>query len=411
MFSKPIRLFEHDDVIENRVVAPTTNKRSMPNKARSILDKCKQSDLKDIIREYKSGIVFRQVDSRGYKQYNAKDLRKIKLLYDFALSGSKQVLMDRVARIYAMEESALVMQKSFRGYVTRESLRLRGPALKNRGLCVNETDFYTLEPIKNIPVGEFFSYEGAQHFVYGFDFDSIVTLFKNKQRANSIVNPYNRESIDYMRVRIDKLTRLNRLMNKKMGSEAMPLTEYSTQRQSNRATSQRMVYSVTDLSGNAMQNAAIDQMYNANEMIEKLRTIRSLPIQRRIEDLFIEIDTLGNYAQSAWFTQLDHRDCIRYFRSLYDIWYYRAQMPLNVKLKICPLSDPFITVLNQRIRYNDVSEDVIRELCLCVMEDMVYTGVDVEFRTLGTFHILCGLTMVSANARASMPWLYESVVY
>jgi len=411
MFSKPIRLFEHDDVIENRVVTPTTNKLFMPNKSRNILDKCKQTDLKDIIREYKSGIVFRQTDARGYKQYSAKDLRKIKLLYDFALSGSKQILMDRVARIYAMEESALVMQKSFRGYIIRETLRLRGPAIKNRGLCVNETDFYTLEPVKNIPAGEFFSYEGEQRFVYGFDIESIVTLFKNKQRANSIVNPYNRESIDYMRSRIEKLTRLDRLVNKKLGSNAP--TEYmsATQRQQNLSTSQRMVYNVTDLSGNTMQNAAIDQIYNANEMIEKIRTIRNLPIQRRIENLFIEIDALGNYAHSAWFTQLDHRDCIRYFRSLYDIWYYRAQMPLNVKLKICPLSDPFITVLNQRIRYNDVSEEVIRELCLCVMEDMVYTGVDVEFRTLGTFHILCGLTMVSANARAAMPWLYESVVY
>jgi hypothetical protein len=405
MFSKPMRILEHD-VIENRVVQPRQNSRVVrKEKDRAILDKCKQTDLKEVLRNYKSEIAFRQNDDRGYKRYNAKELRKIKLLYDFALSGSKQVLMDRVSRLYIMEEKCLLIQKCFRGYIIRESFRLRGPALKKRGMCVNDTDFYTLEPIKNISVNEFFSYEGDKKFVYGFDIDSITTLFKNKQRTNGIVNPYNRESMDYMRITIEKLTRLNRLINKSSTSDYI--------QEPQRPVSQRMVYSVTDLSGNVLrdQNAAIDQIYDINEMIEKLRTIRNLPTQRRIENLFVEIDSLGNYAQSTWFAQLDRRDCIRYFRSLYDIWYYRAQIPFDVKRKICPLSDPFITILNQRIRYNDVSEEVIRELCLCVMEDMIYTGIDNGFRTLGAFHVLCGLTLVSSDARTAMPWLYDSVVY
>jgi len=401
-----MRILEHD-VIENRVVQPRQNSGVVKKeKDRAILNKCKQTDLKEVLRNYKSEIAFRQNDNRGYKQYTAKELRKIKLLYDFALSGSKQVLMDRVSRLYIMEEKSLLIQKCFRGYIIRESFRLRGPALKKRVMCVNDSDFYTLEPIKNIHANEFFSYEGDKKFVYGFDFDSITTLFKNKQRTNGIVNPYNRESMDYIRITIEKLTRLNRLINKTNLN-----TDYIQEQ--NRPVSQRMMYSVTDLSGNVLrnENAAIDQTYNAEEMIEKLRIIRNLPIQRRIENLFVEIDSLGNYAQSSWFSRLDRRDCIRYFRSLYDIWYYRAQIPFDVKRKICPISDPFIAMLNQRIRYNDVSEEVIRELCLCVMEDMIYTGIDNEFRTLGAFHVLCGLTMVSSDARTSMPWLYDSVVY
>jgi len=405
MFSKPMRILE-DDIIENRVVQPRQKKPTRKEKDRAILEKCKQSELKEVLRNYKSEVMFRQNNNRGYKQYNAKEIRKIKLLYDFAISGSKQVLMERVSRLYIMEENSLLIQKCFRGYIIRESFRLRGPALKKREICVNDSDFYTLEPINNIQANDFFSYEGDKKFVYGFDFDSITTLFKNKQRTNGIMNPYNRESMDYMRITIEKLTRLSRLINNTNSTTHHIQEEHHP-------VSQRMVYSVTDLSGNVLrnQNAAIDETYDAAEMIEKLRTIRGLPIQRRIENLFVEIDSLGNYAQSSWFSRLDRRDCIRYFRSLYDIWYYRAQIPFDVKRKICPISDPFITILNQRIRYNDVSEEVIRELCLCVMEDMIYTGIDNGFRTLGAFHLLCGLTLVSSDARTAMPWLYDSVVY
>jgi len=414
MFSKPIRIFEHD-AMENRVVNNPTSEQTesdqLSSKLRAYykvnkhLDKCKQADLKEVLRNYKLNVKFRQTDDRMVRCYQVKDLRKIKLLYDFALSGSKQVLADRVVKLYVMENACEKMQKAFRGYIIRESFRLRGPALKNRKICVNETDFYTLEPIVNISANDFFSYKGDKDFIYGFDFDSMSTLFKNKHRAASIVNPYNRESIDYMKITINKLDRLTRLINK---TKTAHLTVNKPQ-----VRSQRLTYNMTDLSGNAIgnQTTTLDNIYDPDEMMEKMRTIRNQPTQRRIETLFMEIDNLGNYAQSTWFSQLNRRDLIRFFRSLYDIWYYRAQIPFDVKRKICPLSDPFITILNQPVRYNEISEDNIKELCLIVMEDMVYTGVNNEFRTLGTFHTLCGLTLVSEDARRAMPWLYESIVY
>jgi hypothetical protein len=45
------------------------------------------------------------------------------------------------------------------------------------------------------------------------------------------------------------------------------------------------------------------------------------------------------------------------------------------------------------------------------MENMVYSGVDEEYRKIGCFHALSALTIVSYPARAALPWLYESVMY
>jgi hypothetical protein len=44
------------------------------------------------------------------------------------------------------------------------------------------------------------------------------------------------------------------------------------------------------------------------------------------------------------------------------------------------------------------------------MENMIYTGITADFKTLGAFQVLTALTIVSPQARISMPWLYESIV-
>ena len=62
---------------------------------------------------------------------------------------------------------------------------------------------------------------------------------------------------------------------------------------------------------------------------------------------------------------------------------------------------------------NDLTDLTVEQLkarCLCVMEDMIYTGVDIEFKTLGALHVLTVLTVVSREARINMPWLYESLM-
>ena len=44
-----------------------------------------------------------------------------------------------------------------------------------------------------------------------------------------------------------------------------------------------------------------------------------------------------------------------------------------------------------------------------ILENMVYSGINIEYRKIGTLHALSALTLVSVPARESMPWLYESV--
>jgi hypothetical protein len=148
------------------------------------------------------------------------------------------------------------------------------------------------------------------------------------------------------------------------------------------------------------------------EIYLKLEEVRRLSVNQRIQELFIEIDILGNYTQSTWFTQLEKRDLLRLFRFIYDLWNYRGQLDENTKRNICYLWSPFSNVrMINNYSYDHLTQDQAVESCLSVMEHLVYCGIDVEYQKLGTLHVLSALTMVSIHARNNLYWLYESIVY
>ena len=73
------------------------------------------------------------------------------------------------------------------------------------------------------------------------------------------------------------------------------------------------------------------------------------------------------------------------------------------------LGDPFLNVLNERVTYDNICINRLREACVTIIENMVHTGIDTEFRKIGALHVLTALTVVSLPARNSMIWLYESL--
>lgn len=108
------------------------------------------------------------------------------------VSGNKPELANRLGQYYFQIKMAIRIQKTFRGFLVRESEKLRGRC--DRTTCNNNTDFYTLEPITEIPNKLFFSYRDSNGFVYGFNMLSLLSMFKLRR---CLVNPYNREDIEF----------------------------------------------------------------------------------------------------------------------------------------------------------------------------------------------------------------------
>jgi hypothetical protein len=66
------------------------------------------------------------------------------------ISGKKEMLIERIIKYYNETRFAIKIQTIFRKWLVTNMFRLRGPAFKSRSLCVNDTDFCTLEPINEI---------------------------------------------------------------------------------------------------------------------------------------------------------------------------------------------------------------------------------------------------------------------
>ena len=320
------------------------------------------------------------------------------------ISGKKEVLIERIVNYYNETRYAIKIQTVYRRWLVIHMFRLRGPAFKSRSLCVNDTDFCTLEPIKEIPSEKFYSVSN-NNFTYGFDITSLIELLRQN---TSIQNPYNRVTYDN-KTKNEMLTlyRLSFILIPKFKYEHTPYRSRIPDQSSLRLRRERP--SSTNLH---VYNPHINHITSEEMFIQhnNIREIRTTPVTNRINQLFIAIDRLGNYTNSGWFTNLDMRSYIRLYRSLYDIWYVRSGLSSEVRGLISPYCCPFEGIFNTRTLYSELTFNQIQLACLIVMENIVYSGVNTEYRTIGTFHVLSALTIVSQDARIAMPWLYEAVM-
>jgi len=407
-----------------------------------------------------------------YKYFfkNKPDLRTFKLdelkfiakKYHLKFSGTKPILIDRITHFFIKTREIIKIQSLFRKWVVLYLMNHRGPAFKNRSICTNDTDFVTMEPLNEIPDELFYSYRDSQNFIYGFNLSSLIQTLRMK---NKLSNPYNRENIPEDEVKkIIRLYNFSFIIYPELSKEyekffvVKPRNVTNTNRfipqpmqplfrNIDNNHLQELIHNIQNINEDIFRNnnnvpvqppTRMQPIINNNEynvqyrdyvpqimnMIEitddqenrlnRLRELRNLPITQRINNLFIEIDSLGNYTQSSWFHNLSRNDLVILYRNIYDIWYYRGNLSREVRYRICPYRSPFYNINgNGNIRnltLNMTTED-IKMLCLIVFENLVYTGVDDDHRRIGTFHALSALTIVSIGARTSLPWLYESVVF
>ena len=343
------------------------------------------------------------------------------------ISGTKPALIARIQDYYKKCTIAIKIQKMARGFFVRLSFKLRGDGFKDRTKCTNMTDFLTMEPLNEIPHMKFFSFTDDNNFIYGFDIDSLISLYQNKGK---LINPYNRERfktktiIDILKLYglstfIYKHTvpeppvnsvATNQLVTAPMPSTNIPAPILASLTATLAATvSGPILASLSSGISIPMPAPQINPFSgNPPRMTSfQLNEIRGRPLNTRIISVFMEMDQLGHYTNTVWFQELDKRQLFIFFKEIYAIWRFRAQLSATTKYNICRY-DP-IGVF-QNLNYDVISFDELQEGCLKIFENMVYMGIDTDHRNLGTFHMLTALTIVSIPARNAMRWLYESIM-
>ena len=380
-------------------------------------------------------------ENTNLKKYKIFELKSVAKTNKLRITGTKPFLILRITTHFDLMKKSTKIQSIVRGYFVRRSFQIRGVAFKNRSLCVNETDFYTLEPLQDIPFQEFFSFTDSNYFVYGFNIQSLITLYRKQrfQTEEGILNPYNRDIIDtttknrifclynYVKIifpnhkleedkRISISPQFVRPTIVRRPHARIPLPVRTPTPQNTIVTTTTPLHNETGMHENLNilheRNNIRQDNHNENGQLndirERLVEIRRKPIGTRIQELFMEIDQLGHYTDCAWFNDLGKRNFYLFYLTLQELWLFRAHIPSEIKSLICPLGNPFLNVPN-RLRYDEYTEEDLCRICLYVMENIILTSTDIEYRKIGTFHVLTALTVHSLPARTSMIWLYESI--
>jgi hypothetical protein len=298
--------------------------------------------------------------------YTISQLKDIAKHYKQKISGNKKELLERIANYFKQGECIYVIQRFCKRFLYKKYKKLHGPARVKRELCVNETDFYTMEPIKDIQYNQFFSFKDKDGTIYGFDILSLYTLLTGD--SSTVKNPYNRKPLPSSLMRdIKNIVHLSKILN----------------------------FNVT---------IKCEDEVKTNVCPKKELELLCI-------SLFQHIDHLGNYTDRNWFWSLDNRQLVRFLHELNDIWCYRAQLTNEMKRDICPpIGNPFMNVPINMISYQ-LPLFELKRVALNVIEQMVKRGVSESNRSLGANYVLCALTLVNYRAAAAMPWLYQSVAH
>ena len=294
------------------------------------------------------------------------DLKHIAKSLRIKLTGTKRELTDRICCHLYFSSFIIKIQKVFRGHLQRVfNSTLHGPAYANRQLCVNQTDFLTMEEMASIPARQFFSYKDVDGFIYGFDIISLYNLLL--VTGSKKQNPYNRNTFpEEVTKNLGRLIQLGRILNSEIETE------------------------IKD---------------------EPLEITSEKNLELRVLGVFQNMNILGNYSEPTWFMDLDRVKLMKFVREMFDIWNYRLQITPQMKCTICPPhGNPFRNVHLQDLR--ELSNiDAVREKVIEVVECLVNTGIDHDSKCLGAYYVLGALTLVNLNAAISLPWLYQSVSY
>jgi len=295
------------------------------------------------------------------------------------------------------------VNKYYMSFLKIQFEKLHKEFYENRKLCINDTDCYTLEPLNNIPKNQFCCIEDKKGIYYGFSIFSFQQLLPAKGSRKPCLNPYTREIIDNsIQEKIIRLIRLIKLIEPDLVDiNKEPIINTATIIITNEQIIIPPVDNVRFL-GNVIYPRRSNLNENQLNMIEMLIEKRKAPMDRRVEELFYEIDYLGNYTRREWFDQLEREDYISFFKHLLDFW-HDGNIQQSFKMEVCTITgDPFYNILIHN--FNHLSKEQIKEACLLVMENLTFTGKDDETRKIGVLYILLNLSYVSENVRTSINW-------
>lgn len=294
------------------------------------------------------------------RTYTIKELKEVMKYFKYKPKNKKK--KDMLYECYHYMKHSYYIRKiiySYRNYLVRKLNETQGPAMFKRETCNNAEDFLTTEPMKDIEYKFFISYEDKNKFIYGFNILSISILLDKHSKNNPYtMEPFPSSFIDM----VEKRKQYNKLFH------------YTNK---------------------------------VNQPIKQT-------IDQKFVSIFQKLDSLGNYTQTEWITQLNNRQLRKFIYEIYDIWMYRSQLTPQERSSLCPpFGNPFANIPTHLFHNRNIHiENITLKNYIYTICDNLINNVhsNEEKQSLCAIYILTAFTLVNYRAAESLPWLYQSVI-
>ena len=302
---------------------------------------------------------FKIIDYKSYEElqkwnYTIPQLKMMLKHYKQKVGGRKRDLYDRLFIYLKMNNSANKIQYYWLQYILKKYKFNQHRHLDKT--VNNHEDFYTLDNINNISKHVLYYLKQENH-IYAFHLESIEKLLSSNK-----INPYNRKEIS-----TNDITSINICLKL--------------------STILKLPY----------------------KTIEHEVLTESQIIDFKITDICQILEAHGFMVDPNWFRNLTKVQIINFIKELYDIWNYRASLSPQAKSQICPpYGDPFRMIIFNQIHL--LSTISLKNNLINILNNFLSAQNDHANQYLGTCYILQALTLVSYNAAAALPWLYQTMI-
>jgi hypothetical protein len=282
-------------------------------------------------------------------------------------------------------DKVIKLQKWIRKSLTKFNKKLYGPAFNNRKLCVNDSDFVSLDDISEIPKDDFISFKDNNNFVYGFNLESIIELilksdevfyenFKKtasnlcyRQYIRALYNHYNKIKINNPYTR-DLLT--------------------------------------CEIKLNVIRLYARN-IYNKNNTSSKVSNLITIDFKTQIRNkcfsLFQKIDMFGYMTDISWLMDENVKQLKIFYKKLAIQWNFEFGLNNTAKYKISGTHNLFHHI--QDILLSRADKYVLLDKILDTLNILVSNGQTDSDRNTGCIIILYALASINNRCIEANPWL------
>ena len=231
---------------------------------------------------------------------------------------------------------------------------IRGEGFINKKLCNNNEDFFTYETYDEIDDKYFFSYKDNTGIIWFFDIRSLKKLIDMRQ-----CNPYTMKPFNIITI-----------------IKANKLIEY--------------------LKNNNIRVDFKDEM-------KKVEKDKKTILKHKMIDIFAIIERLGFSFNNEWFTSLHTISLKKLYYLMEDIWNYRSQLSLDMKISICPPNGIIFNKSPFEIRGIN-NRDILRNIIIDDISKFNNAISDGDKKT-GFMYFLIGLAKINPIVCDTHPWI------